>query len=273
MRYADFSDLRALRPTFDVIRSHTVILTHCADFRCLAHAVLPNHPHVHDIDGVKSCNHDVGVIYCQEKGEKPRPTRAISDGHSLPKVRQIIMAEQPKPSELYETLKGQLRACKTVTDLFKLANSDDFKASAAKLNPNELRELRAEYRSMQTSLDGKVKLDMFDGQIVHIADIDYWKTDRFVDEARGQTGDGVTLTIYPENDPDKRYRALTSSAIIVRFAANVDVPPTRENPIRALLTLVPVKDPERAAKGQKMWKIKRLAPAHKPGDGSENSPF
>ena len=179
------------------------------------------------------------------------------------------MAESTQTSTASSTLTAltkRLDGMETVTDLFKLANSDEFKTAAHSLTPAELKALRDSYRDRQTRLDGKVKLDVFDGQVLQIIDLEYWHSDQY-------DNDGVTLKFHPETDLSKTYKALTSSAPIVRFANQFDTPPTAANPARVLVALKPVSDPERAAKGQKVWTIKRLSSPQHVGDGSEGLPF
>jgi len=156
-----------------------------------------------------------------------------------------------KPSNL-DTLAQQLDACTTVTDLFKLASSDAFRAGAATLNESEVKTLRGVYHARQQSLDGAIKMDQLDGQTVNVVSIDWWQSDY---------GDGVTLTVHPEREPDKTYKTRTSSAPVVNFARRLRETPTEKAPVRALFQLVPVSDPERAKLGQKRWNVRRLPPA------------
>lgn len=162
----------------------------------------------------------------------------------------------------YLRLSEQLNACGTVTDLFRLASSDQFKADAARLTPEDLKSLRGVYHAKQTDLDGKVKLETFDGQIVQIVGVDWWHSDQY-------DLDGVSLHIRPEREPTRKYKALTSSAPVVTFINRLREIPTDKAPVRVLLALAPVTDPERAAKGQKRWTVKRLPmPTDTASDGS-----
>lgn len=170
------------------------------------------------------------------------------------------------------TLSDALRATTTITELFKLGSDDVFRDAVATLKAADQTSLRAVYNEMRTNLDGKVRLDQFDGQVVNIVGIDWWHSDRFTDESRGQTGDGVSLHLRTEREPDKTVKTMTSSAPIVNFCNRIRVPPTVDRPLRVFLQLVPVRDPERAAKGQKMWSIKQMPAVRVPGaDG--NVPF
>lgn len=180
------------------------------------------------------------------------------------------MAKASSTAATFTELSDLLGAQKTVTELFKLANDDSFKRAARSLNPDELTELRKQYKAAQSALDGKVRLEEFDGQILNIIDIDYWQSDQFVDESKGQTGEGVTLKYRPENEIGKVYKSLTSSSVLVRFAKQFETPPTEANPVRVMVHLEPVRDVDRARLGQRVWKIKRL-----PNRGEENtgSPF
>lgn len=158
-----------------------------------------------------------------------------------------------------------LRGTSTITDLFKLANDDEFKASVARLAPEDVKTLRATYNDHRTNVDGKVKLESFDGQVVNIVGIDWWHSDAY-------DNDGVSLHIRTEREPDKKVKALTSSAPVVTFANRLRDVPSEAKPLRVMLTLVPVRDAERAARGQKIWQIKQMPPAREHGtDG--NVPF
>lgn len=173
------------------------------------------------------------------------------------------MADQPITTP-YQRLATQLREQNTVTDLFKLAASDEFKLAASGLEPADLKRLRDLYNETRADLDGKVKLDTFDGQVVNIVNVEWWHSDGF-------DADGVTLTIRPEREPDKKYRALTSSMAVVQFANSLKEVPTEKAPVRVMLQLVPVTDTKRAAQGHKKWSIKRLA--HVQTRNEQGTPF
>lgn len=176
------------------------------------------------------------------------------------------MAEQPITTPLAR-LMSQLKAQTNTTDLFRLATSDEFKGEAAALPPADLKALRDAYNALRTDMDGKVRLDTFEGQIVYLVGIDWWHSDNSFGRDREGT-DGVTLHIKPENS-DKVYRALTSSAPVVQFANGLREPPSEKEPLRVMLNLVPVADRKRAAEGQKKWQIKRLAmPRERNVDGA-----
>ena len=168
---------------------------------------------------------------------------------------------EPTLANLTTALKGT----QTITELFKLANDDDFKEAVATLKPEDVKALRAVYKEMQTNLDGKVRLDTFDGQIVNIVGIDWWHSDQY-------QADGVSLHLRAERDPSKVVKTMTSSAPIVTFCNRVKAPPSESAPLRVFLSLVPVRDPERAARGQKVWSIKAL-PAARPQGEDGNVPF
>jgi hypothetical protein len=160
------------------------------------------------------------------------------------------------------TLSAALRANKTITDLFKLANDDEFKLSVARIGSEDVKSLRLVYKEMQTSLDGKVRLETFDGQVVNIVGIDWWHSDAY-------DNDGVSLHIRSEREPDTKVKALTSSAPVVTFCNRLRELPTESKPIRVMLSLQPVRDAERAARGQKIWSVKLMPPARGQGvDGS-----
>lgn len=180
----------------------------------------------------------------------------ISDAPPIEKDRTSTMAEATKPT--YKSLSEHLKACQTVTDLFKLANSDAFRDASHALSAADLDTLREDYRAMQIQLDGRVKLDQFDGQIIQIVGVEWWHSDTYDQGATG--GDGVTIFFRQENAPaPKRYKAATSSAPIVRFCNRfANVVPSEQSPTRVQIKLIPVSDPERAAKGQRIWTIKML---------------
>lgn len=161
-------------------------------------------------------------------------------------------------------MNAALKASATVTDLFKLAASEDFKLSVSALKPDEQKVLRATYKEVQTALDGKVRLDTYDGQVVLIVGADWWHSDQY-------DADGVTLHIRAEREPDKLVKVLTSSAPVVRFAkrfANqLREVPSEAHPVRAFVQLVPVRDPARAKLGHKIWSIKSLPPARQASEG------
>src|SRR5215471_1557660 len=154
-------------------------------------------------------------------------------------------------SERFEGLAQALREQTNVSDLFKLAGSDDFKLDAQKLTPPEIKELRSLYHTLQTQLDGKVKLEMFDGQVLLITDIQWWHSDDW-------DNDGVTIRFHPERDAEKTYKSLTSSARIVGFCGKLRDVPSEQDPVRVVVNLQPVRDKERAAQGQKQWDIRQL---------------
>jgi hypothetical protein len=195
----------------------------------------------------------------------------VPESTPIPQGR-VIRVTESKPSApawltkpTIDNMSAALRATSTITDLFKLANDDEFKLSVARLTPDETKTLRTVYKEMQTSLDGKVKLESFDGQVVNIVGIDWWHSDTY-------DNDGVSLHIRSEREPDKKVKCLTSSAPVVTFANRLRDLPTEQKPLRVFLALAPVRDAERAAKGQKMWSIKAMPPA-RGHDGNGNVPF
>jgi hypothetical protein len=156
----------------------------------------------------------------------------------------------------YNDLADKLAACATVTELFKLASSDAWHEAVRRLDPDALDALRGVYKQRQTTLDGKVRLAEFDGQTLRLVGVDWWHSDQF---DQGPTeGEGVTLIFRPETDLNKRYKAVTSAVTIVRFCNRLPDVPTEDHPLRVQVKQVPVSDPDRAAKGQRMWTIKRL---------------
>lgn len=182
------------------------------------------------------------------------------------------VTEQPTPRRTdgtYDTLVGQLRASENITDLFKLATSDDFKNAAAALSPDALKRLRDEYNTIRTQMDGKVRLDTFEGQIVYLVGLDWWHSDKSFGRDTDGT-DGITFHIKPENS-DRVYRALTSAAALVSWANNLREPPTEKEPMRVQFSKVPVSDPKRRAEGQTKWQIKRLNMPHQ--RNIEGAPF
>jgi hypothetical protein len=158
----------------------------------------------------------------------------------------------------------------SLSELFKLANDPDFQSAVATLNDADKASLRGLYSERRDALDVKVKLETFDGQVINVVGIDWWHSDRFVDESKGQTGDGVTLHV--RTAPDKLVKVLTSSSPVVRFCNRLRDLPSEAKPVRVFVELVPVRDPARAARGQMMWSIKQMPPERKPTtDG--NVPF
>ena len=162
------------------------------------------------------------------------------------------MAEKSTTSETnLNVLAAQLDGCATVTDLFKLASSDAFRAGALNLTESDHKSLRGVYQARYQALDGAIKMEQLNGQTVNVVGIDWWQSDY---------GDGVTFHVHPEREPDKLYKARTSSAPCVNFAQRLRETPTEKEPVRALFQLVPVSDPQRAALGQMRWNIRRLPP-------------
>jgi hypothetical protein len=153
-----------------------------------------------------------------------------------------------------ENMSVALRDSANITDLFKTANDDEFKAAVATLKQDDVKALRAVYNEARTRLDGKVRLDTFDGQVINLVGIDWWHSD-------AQDKDGVTLHIRSERKPDELYKCLTSSAPVVTFANRLRDLPSEAKPLRVVLTLIPVRDPKRAAEGQKIWQVKQMPPA------------
>lgn len=179
-------------------------------------------------------------------------------GYDVPRRETNRVAEsRPKPmaSDL-PGLTDHLKSQSTVSDLFRLASSDAFKEAVYALPPADQDTLRQTYRECQISLDGKVKLDEYDDQILRVIEVFYWQTDRFLD--KNPSGEGVTIAYHPESDLKLRRKSLTSSAPVVRFFNNLREQPSEEAPIRVHVKLVPVRDPKRAAEGQRIWSIRRL---------------
>jgi hypothetical protein len=163
-----------------------------------------------------------------------------------------------------DTLTRALTSQTTMTELFKLANDDDFKAAVATLSDANVKALRASYNDMRTRLDGKVKLETYDGQVVNLVGIDWWHSDSY-------DNDGVSLHLRSEREPDKKVKCMTSSAPVVTFCNRLRDLPSEQKPLRIVMSLVPVRDPERAAKGQKIWQVKQMPPAR--GQTDSNVPF
>jgi hypothetical protein len=159
------------------------------------------------------------------------------------------MAEKPQTSsDMLGGLIADLRATDNASDLFKLATSADFLAEVNVLNDADKASLRVFYTERQSILDNKVKLETFDGQTVLLVGVEAWVSDY---------GDGVTLHIQPMNST-KVFKALSSSAAIVRFVRRLNPLPSEEEPYRIALAKVPVSNPEDAARGYKRWTIKML---------------
>lgn len=207
-----------------------------------------------------------------------QPADANSAAPSVQTEDQTV-AELPSaqaetaPVKRYDALATLLSQCDDTSLLFKIAATPDFKAAASTLPPAELKKLRELYVSRKDDLDGKTKLENFDGQIINITDIRFWHTDKTFGNPNFD-GNGVTLTYSPESDPRRVCRSMTSSSIVYRFAtkACTPTPPTLSNPVRAHIELVPVKDEKRAAEGQKQWQF-RLMPTLTRDNGEAGSPF
>lgn len=186
------------------------------------------------------------------------------------------MPTTKRESDTFESLSAALQACEDTAALFKLANTDAFGNAAHQLAPDQLKTLRELYRRRKVDLDGKLKLEAFNGQIIRIVGCNFWHSDRFTKINPNATGDGVTLTYHPESQLERTCRSLTTSPVIFRFmrqqTSDGAKMPHEDRPIRALPELVPVRDAKRAAAGQRIWSIQRL-PMPDEADGSENSPF
>lgn len=165
------------------------------------------------------------------------------------------MAEQPITTP-FQKLATQLREQANITELFKVARTDEFVTEASKLPLEDLKRLRDLYNARRAELDGKVRLDTFNGQVVNIVAIEWWHSE-------GYDNDGVSLTMRPEREPDKTYRSLTSSLPIVQFARRLNPQPSEQDPVRAIFELVPVTDRKRASEGHKKWSVRRLPPVVK----------
>lgn len=169
-----------------------------------------------------------------------------------------------------ETMTTALREPVSFAELFKLANDPEFQAAVAILSEPDKKALRAVFSERRDALDVKVKLDTFDGQVINLVGIDWWHSDRFVDESKGQTGDGVTLHV--RQDDGKIVKCLTSSSPVVRFCNRLRDLPSEHKPMRVFVELVPVRDPARAARGQMMWSIKPM-PAVRVSTNTDGAPF
>lgn len=169
-----------------------------------------------------------------------------------------------KQKTMLQALIDALNACTTVTDLFKVASDDGFFTASHALPPEELAQLRDVYRARQTELDGKVKLETLAGQVLHLVNVDWWHSDAY-------DNDGVTLTVRPERNIEQKYKAMTSSAPIVRFCQRfANEPPTEKNYVRIIATLSPHRDPDKARQGYRIWSIKQLP---RVSDVPSGSPF
>lgn len=212
---------------------------------------------------MKGAQHRLGADSAAELIDSQGPT--VTDTEALPAPATEIAA-----GKRYDVLASFLSGCTDTGALFKVAGSPDFRAASATLAPAELKRLRELYVTRKNDLDGRTKLDEFDGQIISITDILFWHTDKY--ENNG--GNGVTLTYTPESDPTRLCRSMTSSSLVYRFATSAcdPAPPTASDPVRVLIQLVPVRDPERAAKGQRQWQF-RLMPTLTRDNGLEGSPF
>lgn len=157
-------------------------------------------------------------------------------------------------SPTFANMDAALRESSNMTDLFKLANDDEFKAAVATLSDSDKKSLRTTYGELRERLDGKVKLEQFDGQVVNLVGIDWWHSEAY-------DNDGVSLHIRTEREPEKLYKALTSSAAVVTFCNRLRDLPSDRKPLRIVLSKVPVRDPARAALGQMQWSIKQMPPA------------
>lgn len=180
------------------------------------------------------------------------------------------MAVKPEPKADLATLADALTNCADTAALFKLASAPDFGEAAKSLDAVDLKRLRELYKQRKADLDGKTRLDVFDGEIINVVDIQFWHTDKY----QNNDGKGVTLTYFPESEPTRRCRSMTTSSIVYRFATSAcnPRPPTPSDPCRVMIDLVPVKDAERAAKGQKQWQF-RILPTPTRDNGEEGSPF
>jgi hypothetical protein len=169
-----------------------------------------------------------------------------------------------------EAMTQALREPTAFAELFKLANDPEFQSAVATLSDADKKTLRGVFAERRDALDVKVKLDTFDGMVINLVGIDWWHSDRYVDESKGQTGDGVTLHV--RQDDGKIVKALTSSSPVVRFCNRLRELPSENKPMRVFLELVPVRDPTRAARGQMMWSIKAMPPA-RASNNTDGAPF
>ena len=205
-----------------------------------------------------------------EEGRRYDSAAAFIDALYGPRRRSLptegiditIMAEGQPPTNTFESMKADLLACKTITDLFKLASSDEFKARVSSLDATGVKQLRAVYHDQQAQLDGQVKMDDLDGQTINIVGLEWWQSDY---------GDGVTIHFHTEREPEKKYKTRTSSAPVVTFSTRIREVPTEKEPVRAFFQKVPVSDAKRAAEGQKKWQVRRLPPLAKGMEGG--APF
>lgn len=172
--------------------------------------------------------------------------------------------DQPTAMSRYAQLAHAVGTQETVTDLFRMANSDEFKAATRSLSDADLKALRQIYRERMRELDGKIKLSDYVGQVLNVTDVDFWHSQQW-------GNDGVTIRFHLDNS-SQMFKGLTSSAPVVRFFNDLDEMPTNAVPMRILLDQRPVRDAERAAAGQKVFTIKRM-PTPTRGDGSDGAPF
>lgn len=161
----------------------------------------------------------------------------------------------------FETLADTLRRCEDSGALFKAARGDDFVTAALTMTIEDRKALRDLYAQLKVDVDGKLRLETFDKQIIRIVGVRFWHTDKTFGKTDA-TGEGVTLTYHPETDPQRTCRSLTSSSVVYRFARRQTddgkAQPSEDDPIRAYIELVAVKDAARAAEGQRVWTIQRL---------------
>lgn len=174
------------------------------------------------------------------------------------------MSEKTVSDSKYQALASAIANQSTVTDLFRMVNSDEFKDAAHGLLADDLGSLRTIYRERMKELDGKVRLQDYAGNNLNVVDVEYWHSSQF-------DNDGVTLRFHLD-DSSRTYKALTSSAPVVRAFSNLDELPSDAHPMRIYLDMKPVRDEKRAAQGQKIFTVKRL-PTGTRGDGSDGAPF
>lgn len=175
------------------------------------------------------------------------------------------MPEAKKPettAEFYDGLVADLNACATVTELFKLSQMPEFQNDISLLGDADKAKLREVYIARQTLLDNRVKLEEFDGQTVLLVDVESLGTTDY--------GETVKLSIQRE-DSTVVYKAISSSAAIVRFAQRLKPLPTVSTPYLIHLEKVPVSNPVDAAKGFKRWTVKLLP--RNPNTRSGGAPF
>jgi hypothetical protein len=161
-----------------------------------------------------------------------------------------------------QDLIGKLQDAKTSGDLWKVAQTEEFKTAAALLSDDALSVLRDAFKAFDIMLKGKVKAEDVAGEVLRVMAWDFNTSPQFPDS------EFVVLKGTREEKGGEKFELLSGAKRIVRYFQDKD---PREVPQRIMLiqeTAEEMATRDAKAGTSPMWIVKRMSGGAKASAGT-----